>query len=204
MAAPKMKSKNRRAQIAQAALTLVSTQGVAAMTIERTARMVGLAPSAIYRHFKNKAEVIDAVLDLLQEQFINELEELKDSASDPMDVLHQLLMQRVRHIMEHKSIPKLFFSEEINYRFPEQKQKIHKLLNTFIQMLTDIVAQGQDQGQIRTDVTAQQAAVMFIGLFKPVDDIYELSGGAFDLVSHMHKVWVVFSDAISLKSPKGE
>ncbi len=200
MATVRMKSQQRKEQIAQAALTLVSTRGVAAMTMERTARMVGLAPSALYRHFKNKAQMLDGVLDLLDHQFTTEIQEAEELAKEPLDMLHHLLMRRVRHIMEHRSIPRLLFSEEIMYRFPEQQEKVNQLFKRFIHRIQEIVEQGQARGNMRTDITPLETTVMFIGLFKPVDDIYEILDIQFDIVAHTHKVWSIFRDAIEIRN----
>ncbi|WP_028314229.1 TetR/AcrR family transcriptional regulator [Desulfatibacillum aliphaticivorans] len=197
MATPRLKTQERKKQIVQAALTLVSTRGVAAMTMERTSRLVGISPSALYRHFKNKAEMLDAVLDLLDIQFANEIQEALDNGRDALDSLRYFLMQRVRFIMEHRSIPRLLYSEEILYKYPELQKKVNDIFKNHILRLQDVVRQGQDQGLIRTDVTPVETAVMFIGLFKPVDEIYDIIGGRFDLVAHIHKVWNIFVEAIS-------
>lgn len=202
MPTPRLNSKIRKEQIAHAALSLISSQGVAAMTVQRTANMVGLGPSALYRHFKNKAEIINAALGLLQKHALEDFDLSMQEAADPLDALHKLLMRRVRHTMEHRSLPRLFFSEEINYRYPDLKAKIYQILNGFIHGIMDIVSRGQDQGVIRTDITDQQVAVMFIGLFQPADFLYELSGGQFDLVTHTHKVWTVFRQSVKGPGPK--
>ena len=55
----------RREEIIMAALTLVANQGVKSMTVERISSMVGIVPSAIYRHFTNKAEILEAVIGLI-------------------------------------------------------------------------------------------------------------------------------------------
>ncbi|MBI9074396.1 MAG: TetR/AcrR family transcriptional regulator [Desulfatibacillum sp.] len=200
MATPRMKSQERKIQITQAALTLLSSQGVASMTMERTARLVGLAPSALYRHFKNKAEMLDAVLDLLDGQFTMEIRDAREKGGNILDTLHYFLMVRVRYIMENRSIPRLLYSEEIMYRFPEQQLKINSMLKRFIQGIQEIVEEGQAQGVLRTDISPVETAVMFIGLFKPVDEIYDLIGGQFDIVDHVHKVWTIFRDAIAVKN----
>ena len=199
MATPRLKTRERKQQIVQAALTLVSTKGVAAMTMERTARLVGISPSALYRHFKNKAQMLDAVLDLLDGQFSSEIRDARQNGKDPMDTLHYFLLQRVRFIMEHRSIPRLLYSEEIMYRHPDQHQKINNMFRAHIHRLQDIVEEGQAQGLMRTDITPEETAVMFIGLFKPVDEIYDIIGRQFDIVTHVHKVWSIFREAIAPK-----
>ena len=65
MADAKLQTRIRREQIAEAALHLVAGEGVKRLSIAAVARRVGLVPSGIYRHFKSKDAMLDAVLELL-------------------------------------------------------------------------------------------------------------------------------------------
>ncbi|WP_419656085.1 transcriptional regulator, TetR family [Desulfosarcina variabilis str. Montpellier] len=58
----------RHDQIAEAALDLVRSEGTRGLNVAAVAKRVGLVPSAVYRHFKNKSEIIDAVLALIQKR----------------------------------------------------------------------------------------------------------------------------------------
>ena len=61
MRQPKVGTQIRREQIAEAALGLVAAEGVRRLSIAAVARRVGLVPSGIYRHYKSKDQVLDAV-----------------------------------------------------------------------------------------------------------------------------------------------
>ena len=50
----------RRIQIARAAITLIAERGIEGLSMGAIARQIGVVPSAIYRHFRNKDEVLDA------------------------------------------------------------------------------------------------------------------------------------------------
>jgi len=65
VAAEKLDTKTRQDQIAEAALEMLGTHGVGELSMADIARRVGLVPSAIYRHFRGKDEVLDAVLELI-------------------------------------------------------------------------------------------------------------------------------------------
>ena len=66
MAEAKLQTRIRREQIAEAALQLVASEGVKRLSIAAAARRVGLVPSGIYRHFKSKDAMLDAVLELFR------------------------------------------------------------------------------------------------------------------------------------------
>lgn len=62
MSAEKLDTEIRREQIAQTALALVAWHGMRALTVAAVARRAGLVPSAIYRHFRSKDDLLKEVL----------------------------------------------------------------------------------------------------------------------------------------------
>lgn len=65
MRARKVKTEIRQDQIARAALSIVVSQGLEKLNVAAVAEKVGIVPSGIYRHFKGKEAVLDAVLDFI-------------------------------------------------------------------------------------------------------------------------------------------
>ncbi|MFA6546609.1 MAG: helix-turn-helix domain-containing protein, partial [Limisphaerales bacterium] len=69
MRAKKTKTETRREQIARAAMRLLAVRGWQRVSLAAIARKVGVVPSAVYRHFSSKDEVLDAVLNLVGQSF---------------------------------------------------------------------------------------------------------------------------------------
>ena len=67
MATEKLDTQVRREQIVQAALSLIGTHGLRRLSVASLARRIGLVPSALYRHFKGKDDVIEAVLQHIRD-----------------------------------------------------------------------------------------------------------------------------------------
>ena len=74
MAAEKLDTEIRQDQIAGAALEMLGTRGVHELSMADIARRVGLVPSAIYRHFRGKDDVLDAVLDLIGQRLLSNVQ----------------------------------------------------------------------------------------------------------------------------------
>ena len=186
----------RREEIILAALTLVANQGVKSMTVERISRIVGIVPSAIYRHFNNKSEILEAVVGLIGERMRNNVIEVNKENSNSLYAIRKLLMRQVQLIMEFSAIPQILFSEEVYRENPALKAKLFQMINTFLSEISIIVEKGQRQGGIRTDMEAGNIAVMFLGLFQPSAFLYHLSDGKFDIVKQVDTTWKMFSKAI--------
>jgi TetR/AcrR family tetracycline transcriptional repressor len=54
---------SRRDEVLQAALDLLDDVGLDDLTVRRLAERLGVAPSALYRHFPSKAALVDAMVE---------------------------------------------------------------------------------------------------------------------------------------------
>jgi AcrR family transcriptional regulator len=198
MATEKVGTEIRREQIAQAALSLVASQGIRALTVGKVAQMIGLVPSAIYRHFKNKDEIIDAVLDLFEKRLKKNLAEVVTENVNRLEALRRLLMRHIQLIMEYQIVPKILFSDEVFAGRPELKNRLFRIFQGFIKGVAEIISEGQQQKMIRGDISADSMAIMFIGLLQPSAFFWYLSHGQFDMVKQVNLGWQVFVDSIAI------
>jgi TetR/AcrR family transcriptional regulator, tetracycline repressor protein len=56
---------SRRDEVLQAALHLLDEVGLDDLTVRRLAERLGVAPSALYRHFPSKAALVDAMVEAI-------------------------------------------------------------------------------------------------------------------------------------------
>ena len=87
MATEKLETEVRQQQIAQAALALVAAKGVAELSMAGVAQRLGLVPSAIYRHFKSKDEVLDATILHIRQRLMENVRAARVSTADPVECL---------------------------------------------------------------------------------------------------------------------
>ena len=68
-----MNTEVRREQIIEAAMNLIASRGLKGLNVAGIANRIGLVPSAIYRHFKSKDDVLDMILDFIQEKLLTNI-----------------------------------------------------------------------------------------------------------------------------------
>ena len=71
-----------REEILEAGLLIAKRDELTRLTMKKLAEELGVTPMAIYRHFENKAEVIDGVLDLFVRDAAVTLHEASEDAED--------------------------------------------------------------------------------------------------------------------------
>ncbi len=196
MAAEKLKSRVRQEQIAQAALSVVANHGLKALSVGAVARRVGLVPSAIYRHFKNKDQVLDAAIDQIGWRLSENVATTLRETRDPLERLHRLLQRHVEQIRENRAIPRIIFSEDAYSGHPERRSKIVRMIQGYLASVGEIVREGQQRGQIRPDLDPDNLSLLFLGIFQPAGILWHLTDGKFDVTRHATRAWKVFVRAI--------
>lgn len=194
--ARKIDTKVRQEQIAQAALQMVAAKGVQGLNMGGIGRRVGIVPSAIYRHFNSKEEVLDAVVDLIGKRLKENVTAVCAETEDPMERLCTLLERHVRLIRENEAIPRLVFSESVYGGDPERKHRLYRAIKAYLDRVAEIVADGQRKGRLRTGIAPDKVAVMFLGMIQPGAILWHLSEGEFDVTKQAEKAWEVFRSAL--------
>lgn len=196
MATTKLGTEMRREQITLAALTLISQRGLTGFSVADLAERVGLVPSAIYRHFKSKDEVVDAALDFMQARMLENVRAVAEESSDPLERLRLLLHRHARMIRETMAIPRIVFAEELYVSHPERKAKVLRILRGYLDRVAEIIRRGQAEGRLRDDVEPATAALMLIGLVQPAGVLWSMSDGRFDIMRHARNAWRLYADSM--------
>ena len=186
----------RHDQIAEAALDIVRSEGTKGLNVAAVAKRVGMVPSAVYRHFKNKSEIVDAVLQLIQNRLNENYRRIIQKDLEPVEKLNRLLTEHVDLIGNNNAIPRIVFSEEVIGGMPDKQQQLYGIIQDVIRNVSSIVTEGQEKGTIREDIPAENIAVAFLGMIQPAAIIWNLSLGEFDLHRHRKNAWKLFWKAI--------
>ena len=186
----------RHDQIAEAALDIVREEGTRGLNVAALAKRVGMVPSAVYRHFNNKSEIVDAVLELIRKRLNENYQRVIHRNLSSIEKLNLLLTEHVGLICSNNAIPRIIFSEEVIGGMPDKQKQLYGIIDDVIKNISSVVAAGQETGDIRKDIPAETIAVSFLGMIQPAAIIWNLSDGRFDLIQHSKKSWRLFLDAI--------
>ena len=198
MASEKLKTAIRREQILKVVLNLIATRGAQALSMAAVARRVGVVPSALYRHFKSKDEILDAAIEQFQQMVLHHFKTVVDSTPQSLEQLRRLLMRQVGMIRENEilALPRIVFSEDLYVSRPQRKSKVYAMVSAHLSRLSDLVRRGQARGEIRSDLDPVTAARMFLALIQSAAILWFVSDGKFDVTKNAEKSWKVFKKAI--------
>ena len=163
----------------------------------RIADSLGLATSAMYRHFPGKDEILDAVIDLIDSRLEANVAAASRASEDPLARLEFLLQRHIALVRENSGIPRLLFSGEVFCGSGGKRERLFRLINWYLARVAEIIREGQRAGSIRSDVVAPTLAVHFLGIVQPAVILGNLSDGRFDVARHAKRAWKLFVENVT-------
>lgn len=155
----------RREQIAEAALLVAADEGLGGVTVKKVAARVGLTPSGLYRHYKNKSEILAAVLNWVHLRFQANIDDACAESDQALDILHGIMVHNLKTIRRYRILPLFFLSSIIWNGEPHLARHIRANFRHSLGRIAQILAHGQRIGQVRPDADPQCLAVTFIGAY---------------------------------------
>jgi AcrR family transcriptional regulator len=147
----------RRQEIIEATLVLIGKYGLFGVSVARIAHAVGLSKSALYRHFKNREEVIIAAIDVMAERSRGQV--LQSSAPTSFERLQMVSDSRAAWTATRVDT---FLRPGFAIMAAAKQARLSKYISrsvreTFEDLLA-MVREGQRQGKVRTDVNPEDVA----------------------------------------------
>ncbi|WP_428568101.1 MAG: TetR/AcrR family transcriptional regulator [Solidesulfovibrio sp. DCME] len=195
--AERLESPLRREQIADAALAIVVEQGIGAVTVRRVAEAVGISAAALYRHYKNKGDILAAVLEEHHEFHLANVRRALSQGLGPLDSLHLLYSDMMKLVARYRALPVIFLSDVLWFEEPrlrDLKMRHHEAIRD---VLRDLIAKGQEQGEIRDDVRPQEIVNHFIGLVAMPALMCARNPEDVDMDRQAAANWELFADAVA-------
>jgi AcrR family transcriptional regulator len=197
MAAEKLPTSIRKEQIVEAALRVMGENPDSHLHVKDIARRMEMAPSALYRHFRNRDAIMSAILELIRAKLYRNIEEVRQSGEKAETRLGELLRRHIHLVKSEHGIPRMIFSDELWGRKQEKRQRMFRIVTGYLAEIEDIVREGQIKGEINSSLDPAAVARMFFGIVQPAALLWHMSEGRFDIDEHMHITWPLFWQTIA-------
>ena len=153
----------RQAEIIEKSINLIATKGIQGLTIKNLSKEIGISEPAIYRHFESKTDILLAMLNNFEEMssFMDAaMNQVADTAIGKIEFLFSKIVDIFIDEPSHISV---IFSEEIFKNEEILKNKIVEIMNYRIQTIENIIKDGQNKSELRTDIDHKTLAMMVVG-----------------------------------------
>ena len=162
MSRPPLDLTPKRAEIADTALRIIETRGIAALTTSALASELGVSSGAPFRHFPNREAILEAVV-LRVEELI--LATFPPETAPPLERIEGLLRARARVVGGHRGIGRLMFSEQFALALPEAAAvRLRGVVTRTQAFLLEALREAQQQEAVRTDLPPKALVTVVFGL----------------------------------------
>lgn len=194
----KIKKDARQEQITRAALAVVAQHGLNYLNIGTVAIKVGVTPSTIYRYFPSKDAMLKSLLELIAKLLLKNVAVVSQTTPDPLEQLHLLMRRHVKLAHNNAGLPRVLFSEQIFAGDSGRRRLVEQTFHGYLGEIAGMIRAGQRQGCIRPTVSANVAAVMFLGLIQPAVILQLINEGSFDAARHAERAWILFREMLQV------
>ncbi len=164
MAVIRLDTETRQLQIKKAVLEIIAEQGLAKLTTRNLANKVGVSEGTIFKHFKNKNEIILSIIEDVRIQLIKRQKAIAFGNNQPQDRLFEFLCTHVQYLIENKGITILLFSEAAYFNQTELKSQLLNILNEQRKYLSKIVNDGIKKGIWDPKIKIEKFVSLYMGI----------------------------------------
>lgn len=156
-----------RQQLLDAAEVLFSENGVMRTSLEQIARAAGVTRGAFYWHFRNKAELIEAMFARVEISAAELSREVLDH-EHPLQALRDYWIRMSRQSHESEQVRRVVDIMMRKYEYLDAcdvaEQRVRKWVEDILDAATQAFCQAQERGHLAPGIAPEIAATMMLSL----------------------------------------
>ncbi|MBS1534614.1 MAG: TetR/AcrR family transcriptional regulator [Bacteroidetes bacterium] len=156
----------RQYEIIQAAGKLLIEKGVKGLTTKNLAAEMGFSESALYRHFKNKEDIIVFLLEFLKQNIEQRLTEIAYSSANPTEKLSQIFNSQFAYFSQNPHFIVAVLSEGLIDDNTKIIQSIWGIFHFKSQLLSQLIEQAKQAGEITNQISTSDILHILLGSFR--------------------------------------
>ena len=176
-----MKFTSRQKDIINAATELIGERGVQRLTTKSLAAKIGFSEPALYRHFKDKNEILRSILLHFKGEMGQGLKNIVFSDLTSMEKLKKIISFQFGFFIKFPAVIMVIFSETSFQDNKSLSKTVKTILDDKRNIIHDIIKSGQKEGSIRKDLDYTQITNIVMGSMRVTVLNWRLNEYSFDL-----------------------
>ena len=172
----------RQNEIVEVALRLIAEKGMRNLTIRRLSQALGVTDAALYYHFRDKVEIVQALVGRF-EAAADDLEELHGWAA-----IEAALVRRTELVLATPDLARVLFAEELFQGDPEVEQILFGMMRRHHRAMLEHFKEAVAAGELRGDIPPDTLFRLILGPLRLLIKQWGMSHGAFDLREEREKL----------------
>lgn len=180
---------NRQIEIIEVAGRLLMDKGVKGMTTKNLSIELGFSESALYRHFKNKEDIIVLLINYLETNIKERLQPIYDNnLLSPIDKLITLFNSQFSYFQQNPHFIVAILSEGLFDETEKINASIMKIIDYKTQLIAAIIDDAKQKNLLNPEISTPDMVHIIVGSFRMTMLKWKFSGFQFDLVSNGNSI----------------
>lgn len=192
----KKSTRIRKEEIVRAALDIVGSKGVRALTISAIAASAGMSEANIYRHFSGKGEIYSALADFIGSSVMGKAATIAGGSRRALEKLETIFFSHIALITDHPGIPRFVFSDDIHLGQRGVADALALRIGNYIETIAGVIAAGVAEGELRQGLSPRETALTMLGMIQFTALRWTMGGAAFEIRPEAEKLWQNFASLI--------
>lgn len=178
----------RQQEIIESAGKLLMQKGVKGLTTKNLALEMNFSESALYRHFKNKEDIIVLLLDYLGSNIKERLNIISEKKLTSEEKLKQLFSSQFEFFNQNTHFVVAILSEGLFDESEKINQSIMKIIHYKMELITKIIEVGKENNEFTKSIETQEIVHIIMGSFRMMMLKWKFSKFETNLINQGNKI----------------
>jgi AcrR family transcriptional regulator len=171
----------RQKEIVAAAIGIIAREGVPALTTRSLAEALDVTEPALYRHFRNKTDILLAILATFRASQAALHAQVGEKPEPALRKVEAILGGVFRGFAAQPAMVSVVLAEGLFQNDRRLARAVLGIMDDRKDRLASLIAAGREAGEIRADADPEATALLVMGAMRLLATRWRLSGLAFDL-----------------------
>ncbi len=186
---------DKRDLILRAATKVFAQNGYFQSQVADVARVAGVAAGTVYLYFKSKDDLLVSIFERSMNDVLAEGRQAIGGIADPAQRLRRLAHLHLERLGRDKDLA-VVFQVELRQSVKFMERFSESFLQDYFKLIREAIADGQQRGGFRKDISATTATKIFFGALDEMATNWVLSRRKYDLSAEADAVVDLFINGV--------
>ena len=186
---------DKRDAILRAATKVFAQNGFFQSQVADVAKVAGVAAGTVYLYFKGKDDLLVSIFERSMSEVLAEGRAAIAGTADPAERLRQLAHMHLGRLGRDRALA-VVFQVELRQSVKFMERFSETFLQDYFKLIRDAIADGQQHGMFRKDLSATTATKIFFGALDEMATNWVLSRRKYDLSAEADAVVDLFLNGV--------
>lgn len=159
---------HRRDRLIITTIEIIDELGIQGLSTREIAKRQGVSEATLFRHYKNKNELLIAVLDYFSQFDEDIFYSTKLKGLSPKEAITFLISATVEYYENYPAITSILQITDVLRYEPDLSDKVNEIFESRIKIIKELIKDAQLCGEIKSDADSENLSVLISGLCREI------------------------------------